>query len=113
MSTVKATGNASTEQRVERELLGVGLTGWIKHAKELPGKPDFFFEDSKTALFVDGCFWHGCPTCRRRIPTSRREFWRKKINDNCMRDSRVRRRYDCWDFTRLEYGNTSYGNQLG
>jgi DNA mismatch endonuclease (patch repair protein) len=41
-------------------------------------------------VFVDGCFWHGCPTCARNMPTNRRDFWVRKISQNVRRDNRVR-----------------------
>lgn len=78
MSKVRSNGNRSTESRVELALTKAGVQGWEKHHKEVLGKPDFFFPQYQLALFVDGCFWHSCPVCKRRIPTSRSEFWRKR-----------------------------------
>lgn len=92
MSKIKGKGNKSTEAVVETALLQANITGWVKHPKEIVGKPDFFFPDSKIALFVDGCFWHGCPRCKRRVPSNRSDFWRKKIDDNRRRDNRQHRR---------------------
>jgi DNA mismatch endonuclease (patch repair protein) len=34
------------------------------------------------AIFVDGCFWHGCPHCRRKLPATNRKYWRQKIGRN-------------------------------
>src|ERR1039458_1453328 len=45
----------------------------------------------KVALFVDGCFWHGCPTCNRPSK-SHVDFWEKKVSDNQRRDKRVARK---------------------
>jgi DNA mismatch endonuclease (patch repair protein) len=56
----------------------------------LPGKPDFAFAKQKVAVFVDGCFWHGCPKCYTR-PKTNRAFWDKKRTDNMARDKRVTR----------------------
>jgi DNA mismatch endonuclease (patch repair protein) len=92
MSKVKAKGNASTEQLVERALRLSGIDGWVKHPGDIGGNPDFYFPAQRTALFVDGCFWHGCPRCDRRLPRTRRRFWRNKIDDNRARDVKVRRR---------------------
>lgn len=61
------------------------------YADELPGKPDFIFLTKKVAVFVDGCFWHGCPKCYRR-PHSRQEYWDAKVLYNLSRDRRNRAR---------------------
>lgn len=56
----------------------------------LPGRPDLIFRSARVAVFVDGCFWHGCPEhCRR--PSSNREYWRAKIERNMERDRRIRK----------------------
>jgi DNA mismatch endonuclease, patch repair protein len=53
-------------------------------------KPDFIFPRLHVAIFVDGCFWHGCP--KHMIwPRSRAAFWRKKIEGNRTRDRLVGR----------------------
>lgn len=59
------------------------------HAK-LPGTPDLTFSESKVALFIDGCFWHGCPTHGVR-PKTNRAFWAEKLKKNFERDERVNR----------------------
>jgi DNA mismatch endonuclease (patch repair protein) len=92
MSKIRARGNQSTEMVVERILLANGLRGWVKHPKSVFGAPDFYFQQYKLAVFVDGCFWHGCPKCNRRTPRTRSNFWRGKIAQNCRRDERVRRK---------------------
>jgi len=56
--------------------------------KQLPGKPDIVFVRAMVAVFVDGCFWHGCPEhCRR--PSSNTAYWHAKIDRNMARDERV------------------------
>lgn len=92
MSLVKPSGNRSTEGRVESRLLAANVSGWVKHPPDVPGRPDFYFPSQRLMLFVDGCFWHACPTCERRNPTNRAEFWREKIEGNRRRDNRTRRR---------------------
>ena len=52
-----------------------------KHYKKVPGSPDIAFVSSKLAVFVDGCFWHGCPKCYKE-PKTNTEFWRKKVKKN-------------------------------
>ena len=91
MSRVRNRANRSTEATVAVRLTEVGLNGWIQNDAAIVGRPDFHFPASRIVVFVDGCFWHGCPHCRRRTPRNNRAFWLKKIADNCRRDNRVRR----------------------
>ncbi len=56
------------------------------HEKSLPGCPDFVFVSAHLAVFVDGCFWHGCPICKRTMPATNATFWRSKIQRNKSRD---------------------------
>lgn len=90
MAKVRSQGNLSTEKTVESTLRGRGVSGWVKHPKGIEGKPDFYFPEQRLLLFVDGCFWHGCPRCGR-IPKSRVAFWQGKIEANRRRDQAVRR----------------------
>jgi DNA mismatch endonuclease, patch repair protein len=54
----------------------------------LPGRPDIVFCSKKVAVFVDGCFWHGCPKCYKE-PATNQEFWKGKKEKNLSRDSEV------------------------
>ncbi len=92
MSKVRGKGNRSTEGRAQAAMIRYGIRGWTKHPADIPGKPDFFFPRHKLALFIDGCFWHACRHCARRMPSSRAAFWRNKIEENRSRDRRVRAR---------------------
>ena len=56
--------------------------------KRLPGQPDMILPRKKIALFVDGCFWHGCPECRKHTGL-KETFWTEKIATNKLRDQRV------------------------
>jgi DNA mismatch endonuclease, patch repair protein len=76
---------------VEAKLRSYQIDGWAKHVSEIPGTPDFFFPAVGLALFVDGCFWHGCPKCDRRLPGTNRKKWAAKITANVRRDNRQRR----------------------
>jgi DNA mismatch endonuclease, patch repair protein len=91
MAKIRAKRNRSTEMRVAGHLIQCGFRGWKRHAADVPGHPDFYFEAERIAIFVDGCFWHGCPRCRRNVPHSRRQFWQEKIESNRRRDSKVKR----------------------
>jgi DNA mismatch endonuclease, patch repair protein len=53
-------------------------------------KPDFVFRQVRLALFVDGCFWHGCPRHATK-PANNRAFWKKKLAGNKTRDRAVNR----------------------
>jgi DNA mismatch endonuclease (patch repair protein) len=61
------------------------------HDRHIPGKPDIVLPRFRATVFVHGCFWHGHDCELFRMPASRTEFWRAKINSNRERDSRVRR----------------------
>ena len=89
MSRVRGHGNAATELRLIEIFRSEGVHGWRRH-RRLFGKPDFVFPRARVAVFVDGCFWHGCPV-HGEIPTSNTAFWSKKIRANMGRDKLVRR----------------------
>lgn len=101
MSAIRSRGNKTTELRMGFLLRKNGLTGWRKH-QPIFGKPDFAWSKKKVALFVDGCFWHGCLRCRR-APKSNKLFWGKKIKQNAQRDRRVAEflRKDGWHVIRV------------
>ena len=54
----------------------------------LPGRPDFLVPSLRLVVFVDGCFWHGCPLHYRR-PKTNGAFWRRKVESNRARDRRT------------------------
>lgn len=102
MRSVRATGNASTELKMVALLRKAGLSGWRRHLA-LPGKPDFAWPASRVALFVDGCFWHGCPHCAKTMPKANAEYWVRKVARNAARDRRVTRqlRKEGWSVLRV------------
>ena len=89
MSRVRSTGNTTTELRLLRLFQKAGVKGW-RRKFPLSGKPDFAFPQSKVAVFVDGCFWHGCPKHATK-PRNNAAFWRRKLVANQARDRRVTR----------------------
>lgn len=91
MAKVRSTRNRSTEWKLRSALVRTQLTGWRITVTDLPGNPDFVFPEKRVAIFVDGCFWHGCPRCGR-FPKSRRTYWNAKISGNIQRDRRNRRK---------------------
>ena len=54
------------------------------------GRPDFVFPVERVAVFVDGCFWHGCPR-HYTAPAGHAAFWRRKLVANRTRDRLVTR----------------------
>ena len=89
MAAIKSKGNKTTEKKFEYLLKNAGITGWRRNYKII-GTPDFVFPRKKLALFIDGCFWHGCRKCYIS-PKSNKKFWKNKIKDNINHDKRVNR----------------------
>jgi len=57
---------------------------------KLPGKPDIVLPKYRTAIFVNGCFWHGHENCKYyKVPETRSEWWLEKIESNKRRDIEV------------------------
>ncbi len=98
MAKVRASGNASTELRLVAVFRALRITGWRRSATlrlktdkmKFQVRPDFVFPTRKLAVFVDGCFWHGCPLHATQ-PKQNAEFWRTKIARNQARDRLVTR----------------------
>lgn len=83
--------NTNPEVSVRRLLHRAGLRYRVDFpvvAGETRVRPDVVFTRQKVCLFVDGCYWHGCPD-HCRIPASNREYWEAKIARNRARDERV------------------------
>jgi len=124
MSRIRGRGNRDTELALAKLLRKCGITGWRRQQKlRIEGKKrragpavpaniqiDFVFPKQRVAVFVDGCFWHGCPkhsnpvkwvkkssmpggVSRRDAETRRtgKLFWREKMAANIARDRFVNR----------------------
>jgi DNA mismatch endonuclease, patch repair protein len=91
MRAIRSKRNRSTETRMRLAFVRAGISGWVLNFDSLPGSPDFYFLRRKLVVFVDGCFWHGCPTCGH-IPHKNRQFWRTKLLRNRKRDKTVIRK---------------------
>jgi DNA mismatch endonuclease (patch repair protein) len=89
MSRIRGKGNKDTELVMIQILRSGHISGWRRNQVVL-GKPDFVFPKQKVALFVDGCFWHGCPK-HSNMPRNNQEFWAKKLQGNKDRDKFVAR----------------------
>lgn len=81
MRAVKGKGT-KLERRFFSMLAGMRISGWEKNVSKMVGKPDVVFSNKKIAVFIDGCFWHGCPVCKRKLPITNHEYWERKINRN-------------------------------
>jgi DNA mismatch endonuclease (patch repair protein) len=90
MAKIRGRGNLATELALLQLLRDARISGWRRHLP-LPGRPDFAFSRARVAIFVDGCFWHGCPIHFTR-PKNRADFWEGKIARNRKRDRRVDRK---------------------
>jgi DNA mismatch endonuclease (patch repair protein) len=125
MSRIRSTGNKGTELRLIQIFRAHGIRGWRRgcvvrgrktedrgRGKAFSVRPDFVFQKlppspglrrtGKIALFVDGCFWHGCPQ-HATWPRTRAAFWKAKIEGNRARDRRVNRllRKNDWTVIRI------------
>jgi len=87
MAKVKSRENRATELRLIQVFRDFEIQGWRRRARVF-GKPDFVFSAVRLAVFVDGCFWHGCPS-HHRLPSSNRSFWMRKLERNKERDRLV------------------------
>jgi DNA mismatch endonuclease, patch repair protein len=101
MAAVHSRGNTTTELPLAKLLWAAGLRGYRKHWP-VTGKPDFAWPARKVAVFVDGCFWHGC-RCKY-LPRTNTEFWRSKIETNKRRDRQVTKalRSEGWTVIRIK-----------
>jgi len=96
MAKVRGSGNATTEGALAKVFRQEGYVGW-RRQRTLRGqrgdgerwrvRPDFVFPARRLVVFVDGCFWHGCPRHGTR-PQGRRAFWLRKFRQNRERDRR-------------------------
>jgi DNA mismatch endonuclease (patch repair protein) len=82
--------NTSLERKLFSMLAGMGIRGWRKNVADIKGKPDVVFDKQHIVVFVDGCFWHGCPSCKGKKPDNNCEYWNQKVIRNKARDARTR-----------------------
>lgn len=88
MAAIRAV-NTTPELAVRSALFAAGLR-YRLHVKNLPGRPDIVFPSRRVAVFVHGCFWHGCKKCidGTRTVKSNSAYWAKKVRSNQERDTR-------------------------
>ena len=113
MSRIRGRGNKETELALAKLLRAAHITGWRRQVRLKVGelrvegrgtsprpssqrgegvrvRPDFTFRKERVVIFVDGCFWHGCPK-HSNMPANNRTFWLKKLTANKARDRQVTR----------------------
>lgn len=89
MSGIKGK-NTKPELIVRKSLHARGFR-YRLHVSNVPGKPDMVFPKWNAVIFVNGCFWHGHDCHLHKLPSTRTEFWKEKIDRNGTRDTRVRK----------------------
>lgn len=80
------------ELELRRALHGLGMRFRVDHRLDLPGgraRPDIAFTRRRVAIFVDGCFFHGCPEHGNRRSIKNAEYWVPKLEGNVVRDRRT------------------------
>ena len=90
MAAIRSRGNRSTEAAFLSLLRKNKISGWRRYYN-IEGNPDFAFPKHKVAIFIDGCFWHGCKKCMVK-PKSNAKFWEEKIKQNKRRDRDVNKK---------------------
>ena len=99
MSRIRGRGNKDTELALAKLFRQNQITGWRRQievrikkvdCRSFRVRPDFVFPKLKLTVFVDGCFWHGCPRHATQ-PKSNRAFWNQKLFANKIRDRWVNR----------------------
>ena len=83
----QATRDTAPEVALRRALHRRGVRFRL-HRTDLPGRPDLVLVRCRVAVFVDGCFWHGCPD-HFTLPRANRAWWLAKMARNQARDREV------------------------
>jgi len=89
------------------------IRGYRLNWKKVPGTPDIVFLKRKIAIFVNGCFWHRCPTCNLSLPKTNTEFWETKFKRNIDRDQLKLKRLEELGWTVLVIWECQIKNDLG
>ena len=82
MASIRSS-NTKPELKVKKALHGLGFS----YQPKIKGKPDFINKKTKVAIFVNGCFWHGCSR-HYKEPKTNKSYWRDKIISNMQRDKK-------------------------
>ena len=100
MSSIR--GKNTKPEIIVRRLLWSNGFRYRIHNKKVSGTPDISNKSKKIAIFIDGCFWHGCSTCYKE-PRTNAEYWRKKIARNKKRRVLVTKNLLADDWKILEF----------
>jgi DNA mismatch endonuclease (patch repair protein) len=92
----------SPELALRAALRAAGARGYRLNLRTEGIRPDLVFTKRKVAVFVHGCFWHRCPTCRYALPRAHRDFWVAKFRRNRQRDRQKRRTLEAAGWRVLE-----------
>lgn len=89
------------EERIAQELWKRGIR-LRRNVSSLYGKPDFAVKKYKIVIFIDSCFWHGCPL-HFIAPKSNQEYWKQKVQKNILRDLEITHYYKSqhWNLLRV------------
>lgn len=102
--------DTAPELKLRKALWHSGLR-YLVHEDVAGTTPDILFPGPSVAVFVDGCFWHGCPEHYTR-PESNSEFWRKKLKNNRTRDRRDERKLLEAGWTVMRYWECEVNDDL-
>ena len=86
MSHIRS-ANSKPEEKVRKYLFSKGFR-YRKNDRRYPGKPDIVLPKYKTAIFINGCFWHKHDCPRFVWPSSNEDYWVPKILGNVERDQK-------------------------
>lgn len=100
MSSIRGK-NTGPEIKVRKILWSLGKRYRI-HDNSVFGTPDISIKKQKLAIFIDGCFWHGCKICYKE-PKTNTTFWRNKIIKNKNRRLSVRKKLRTGGWNVLEF----------
>jgi len=102
--------NTNLEMKVRKRLWKEGIR-YKTNVKSLFGKPDIAFPNLKIVVFIDSCFWHGCPH-HFRLPPKNPEFWEQKIKRNTERDNEITQHYVEENWIILRFWEHEINNNL-
>jgi DNA mismatch endonuclease, patch repair protein len=112
MSSIKAS-NTKPEMLLRNMLYNTGNRGYRKNFKDLPGKPDIVYTKQKVAIFINGCYWHGCEQCGWKPPKHNSEYWVNKITKNRQRDIAKKENLERLGFTVITVWEHEIKSDLG
>jgi DNA mismatch endonuclease (patch repair protein) len=95
-------GKNTRPEVLVRKLIWAQGRRYRVHDRHVPGTPDISNRRYKLAVFIDGCFWHGCASCYKE-PTTNASFWRNKLKANRQRRIKVKRQLKSSGWRVLEF----------